>query len=565
MCLCLFPILGGPIQNYTDHKRSKTKQNKVKQNKNNILQSLLEKQIRKIHFDFASQLEMGKEIDPADIGKYPEVIRKAQAEMSNMDVLVCGHCNNVFHFLEKFREHKSMQCSKSSTLKDNLETKPVIWSFLLWKTSQMNQDQTKEANAWRLYQNWMKLDEAIKETWVVAGRTIQSFAKIGQGSLQEMPVKITKTVVDNSAAEPVRGRQLVTNRVVNKTPMSQKELDASFNELKNSETSTPIGQKRPIVRSSPTKNVVRVGTTVIQSKPGVVAREAWRTIGQSPNGSVQTKEHRIEKILAKRFNPRQKEHEYLIKWENLPHDNNTWEPASHLEPCPVLLDTFEKQLARQKEQRQAQAAKIAQAQAQAQTQSQQAHDDSKANDSMSSQSEDDSTSGIKRRKLETSPLKVANKIETNSLSRSSIAGKIKPNGIQASASNEKSAEVVITNAKDGKQTGIVKRTGVSINPTPKNEAQIKVIPKGGDSISGVVRVAAATAAATTTNHVSTAQQRVVQKLGNTTVKSVQNVARPPVKAQQKTAPIIPTHAQAHVQPRQQTVSTLVQYAFYYIY
>lgn len=463
---------------------------------------------------------MGKEIDPADIGKYPEVIKKAQSEMSNMDVLVCGNCNNVFHFVEHFREHKTTQCSKSSTLKDNLETKPVIWSFLLWKASQLNQDQTKEANAWRLYQNWMKLDEAIKETWVVAGRTIQSFAKIGQGSLQEMPVKITKTVVDNSA-EPMRGRQLVTNRVVNKTPMSQKELDASFNELKNSETSTPIGNKRPIVRSSPAKSVVtRVGTTVIQSKPGAVAREAWRTIGNAPNGNVQTKEHRIEKILAKRFNPRQKEHEYLIKWENLSHENNTWEPASHLDTCPVLLDTFEKQLARQKEQRQAQAAKLAQSQAQ------QSHDENKANESVSSQSEDDSTSGIKRRKIENSPVRVISKFDAN-VNRSTITNKSKSNGIQTSLTAEKSAEVVITSAKDGKQTGIVKKTGVQINPTPKNEAQIKVIPKGGDSFSGVVRVGV--------NHVAP-QQKIVQKLGNTTVKPVQNVSRPVVKSQIKAAP-----------------------------
>lgn len=151
-------------------------------------------------------------------------------------------------------------------------------------------------------------------------------------------------------------------------------------------------------------------------------------------------------------------------------------------------------------------------------------------------------------------MKVANKIETNNLSRSSIAGKIKPNGIQASASNEKSAEVVITNAKDGKQTGIVKRTGVSINPTPKNEAQIKVIPKGGDSISGVVRVA-------TTNHVGTPQQRVVQKLGNTTVKSVQNTTRTAVKAQPKSVPIVPTQTHAHVQARQQPVSILLLLSF----
>ncbi|XP_031627392.1 uncharacterized protein LOC116343478 isoform X2 [Contarinia nasturtii] len=455
---------------------------------------------------------MGKEIDPADIGKYPEVIKKAQAEMSNIDVLVCGQCNNVFHFIENFREHKTIQCSKSLTLKDNLETKPVIWSFLLWKASQLNQDQSKESNSWRLYQNWMKLDEAIKETWVVAGRTIQSFAKIGQGSLQEMPVKITKTVVDNSA-EASRGRQLVTNRVVNKTPMSQKELDASFNELKNSETSTPLGTKRAIVRSPPSKNILtRVGATIVQSKPGIMAREAWRTMGNSTNGNVQTKEHRIEKILAKRFNPRQKEHEYLIKWENVSHENNTWEPASHLEPCPVLLDTFEKQLARQKEQRQAQAAKLAQAQAQ-----QQIQDESKANDSVSSQSEDDSLSGMKRRKLENSPIKGINKIDTNSFNRS-IVGKTKPNGIQH-ISNDKSAEVVITNSKDGKQTGIVKKTGVSINPAPKNEAQVKVIPKGGDSVSGVVRVSST--------------QRIIQKLGSTTVKTVQNNLRPAIKTQQK--------------------------------
>lgn len=189
------------------------------------------------------------------------------------------------------------------------------------------------------------------------------------------------------------------------------------------------------------------------------------------NGNVQTKEYRIEKILAKRFNPRQKEHEYLIKWENVSHENNTWEPAAHLNTCPVLLDTFEKQLARQKEQRQ----QLAQRQ-----QQQRALEASKKNDSVSSQSEDDGVSSIKRRRLETSPIKVVNKNDASnsSLEHVGIGNKLKPNGLQAIASNEKSAEVVITNAKDGNKTGIVKKSGVSMNPTPKNEAQIKVIPKG---------------------------------------------------------------------------------------
>lgn len=65
----------------------------------------------------------------------------------------------------------------------------------------------------------------------------------------------------------------------------------------------------------------------------------------------------MEKIVAKRFNPRRRMHEYLVKWENRALEQNTWEPASHLENVPHLLDTFEKQLARQKETRAALQAK----------------------------------------------------------------------------------------------------------------------------------------------------------------------------------------------------------------
>lgn len=84
---------------------------------------------------------------------------------------------------------------------------------------------------------------------------------------------------------------------------------------------------------------------------------AFRTI---PNTNNEKEEHKIEKILAKRFNPRQKVQEYLIKWENIVHEENTWEPQTNLSNCPQLLDTFEKQLARQKEQRAALQAKQAQ-------------------------------------------------------------------------------------------------------------------------------------------------------------------------------------------------------------
>lgn len=52
-------------------------------------------------------------------------------------------------------------------------------------------------------------------------------------------------------------------------------------------------------------------------------------------------------------------HEYLVKWEARTHEQNTWEPSSHLENVPHLLETFETQLARQKETRAALQAKQA--------------------------------------------------------------------------------------------------------------------------------------------------------------------------------------------------------------
>jgi Chromo (CHRromatin Organisation MOdifier) domain len=56
----------------------------------------------------------------------------------------------------------------------------------------------------------------------------------------------------------------------------------------------------------------------------------------------------VEKIMAKRMNPRKRENEYLVKWEAKP---QTWEPASHLDTCKDLIENFEVLLAKQKEMR----------------------------------------------------------------------------------------------------------------------------------------------------------------------------------------------------------------------
>lgn len=88
---------------------------------------------------------MGKEVDPSDVGKHQDIIKsrqkrilwhampndsnrfafcvctEAQAEMARSDVLVCGQCHNVYHFIEEFIEHRNTGgCSLESTLRENV-------------------------------------------------------------------------------------------------------------------------------------------------------------------------------------------------------------------------------------------------------------------------------------------------------------------------------------------------------------------------------------------------------------------------------------------------------------
>lgn len=53
----------------------------------------------------------------------------------------------------------------------------------------------------------------------------------------------------------------------------------------------------------------------------------------------QPEEYTVEAIRAKRRNPVTNQVEYLIKWENYPESDNTWEPKENLQ-CPALLIAF---------------------------------------------------------------------------------------------------------------------------------------------------------------------------------------------------------------------------------
>ena len=60
---------------------------------------------------------------------------KAQEAMERLDVLVCGQCHSVFHFIEKFQEHRTKEgsCSKTSLIRDTNDNKQnaQICAFLL--------------------------------------------------------------------------------------------------------------------------------------------------------------------------------------------------------------------------------------------------------------------------------------------------------------------------------------------------------------------------------------------------------------------------------------------------
>ncbi|KAL4504112.1 hypothetical protein ABPG72_020950 [Tetrahymena utriculariae] len=53
-------------------------------------------------------------------------------------------------------------------------------------------------------------------------------------------------------------------------------------------------------------------------------------------------QYEVEKILDSRFNPKTKQKEYLVKWENWPIEDSTWEPYEHLLNVKEIVQAFEK-------------------------------------------------------------------------------------------------------------------------------------------------------------------------------------------------------------------------------
>ncbi|VVC86687.1 unnamed protein product [Leptidea sinapis] len=295
--------------------------------------------------------------NPNELINNPTALKAANEQMATLDVLVCGQCHSAYHFVDEFKEHKdSNNCTGKSPVRDSTESKAQVWAFLLWKCSSINDGSNSATdNSWKLYQQWCRMPEQQRTAWITAGTNVQSLSKFAHAKVMELksddqlvPVQATTTTGDVKK----RGRPRKIKQEETEAQPSGEESDEVKTNIKpvqntvSNTTSTPAPLKPKVTVKEKEKEVESVRGA--QERVPAAERIARRTEREALPGST-PQEFVVEKILAKRFNPRKSQFEYLLKWEGYPHEQNTWEPVENMETCKHLLQAFEKQLARQKE------------------------------------------------------------------------------------------------------------------------------------------------------------------------------------------------------------------------
>ncbi|XP_073955786.1 chromodomain-containing protein chromator isoform X2 [Choristoneura fumiferana] len=286
--------------------------------------------------------------NPEELAKNPAALKEAHEQMATLDVLVCGQCHSAFHFLEEFNDHKTANnCSIKSPVRDSNESKAQVWAFLLWKCSSARDGSNISAdNSWKLYQQWCRMPEAQRTAWITAGSNVQALSKFAHAKVMELKTDDQLVPVQAVQVQEVkkRGRPRKIVKEDSETQPSGEESDG----IKASPAHKAVFNKTPTASAIKAKEMNdKESVRNAQERVPPEDRIARRT--EREGDPADAGEYVVEKILAKRFNPRRKQYEYLLKWEGYPHEQNTWEPIENMETCKHLLEAFEKQLARQKE------------------------------------------------------------------------------------------------------------------------------------------------------------------------------------------------------------------------
>ncbi|XP_018350209.1 PREDICTED: uncharacterized protein LOC108745310 [Trachymyrmex septentrionalis] len=271
------------------------------------------------------------------ISNISTVIIAAQEEMEQLDILICGQCHSVFHFIEKFQEHRTKKefCSKTSCIRDINDNRQnaQICPFLLWKSTQVQDSSDKEVfDTWTLHQKWCKMDTKEKETWIIAGKTqAQAYTKISNAKMQDILMQSNTNV---ESANPITVHTVVRNK-------PEKTSEIEKNSAKLLETKT---QKNESVETGVDK----------KEKPSIKPKIKTEKATTAENANLSDKEYIVDKVLATRFNTKKQCMEYLIQWKSYPHEKASSKSAKAVAIRNSLLDEFERSRAKQEESKTAQ-------------------------------------------------------------------------------------------------------------------------------------------------------------------------------------------------------------------
>ncbi|CAG9773071.1 unnamed protein product [Ceutorhynchus assimilis] len=282
--------------------------------------------------------------DSAEVAKNPDLIEQSKEELSKLDILICGDCHNPFYFTQEFIEHKKSKCPKVSSMINNTcegDNQQQIWGYCLWKSKYLDENEKNKSpkkSNWFIYQAWCNLPQAERTPWIAAGISIQFASKLANANVTEMrPSKMVKQSIVQKITNPPPPPEFIDSNKENSSIFS---IDSTGNIVKKGATparSVKLNEVRitPAPKIPPTSSNESMTNSALRSgKIGAIKEEFV-----------------VEKIMAKRFNPRRKTWEYNIKWENFGHDSNTWEPMNNLSHCKKLLEQFEEQLKRMKEEK----------------------------------------------------------------------------------------------------------------------------------------------------------------------------------------------------------------------
>lgn len=77
--------------------------------------------------------------------------------------------------------------------------------------------------------------------------------------------------------------------------------------------------------------------SIDEPPPATAIPVVLKPSGDFPSGQ----EFVVEKVVARRFNQKRRQFEYLLKWEGYPPEQNTWEPAENMSACTHLIKQYE--------------------------------------------------------------------------------------------------------------------------------------------------------------------------------------------------------------------------------